>query len=84
MRSDSIKLVGGTSPRSIILIEGITETARARVHGADPSMDSVGDCYDNAMCEIFFATLECELLGRTTFRNRTDARRELFQLIEAW
>ena len=27
-----------------------------------PSMGSVGDCYDNALCESFFATLECELL----------------------
>ena len=28
-----------------------------------PSMGTVGDAYDNAMCESFFATLECELLG---------------------
>jgi len=31
-----------------------------------PSMGSVGDCYVNAMCESFFATLECELIDRTT------------------
>ena len=24
-------------------------------------MEFVGDCYDNAMCESFFVTLECEL-----------------------
>ncbi len=57
---------------------------RCREAGVRPSMGSVGDCYDNAMCESFFATLECELLERTTFRNRTDARRELFQFIEGW
>ena len=30
--------------------------------GVRPSMGSLGDCFDNAMCESFFATLECELL----------------------
>ena len=30
-------------------------------------MGSVGDCYDNAMAESFFATLECELLARQPF-----------------
>ena len=33
------------------------------------SMGSVGDCYDNALCESFFATLECELLERSSFRT---------------
>ena len=33
-----------------------------------PSMGSVGDCYDNALCESFFASLECELLDRRSFR----------------
>jgi len=35
---------------------------RCREAGVRPSMGSVADCYDNAMCESFFATLECELL----------------------
>ena len=34
---------------------------RCREAGVRPSMGSVGDAYDNAMCESFFATLECEL-----------------------
>ncbi|MCP4898527.1 MAG: IS3 family transposase, partial [bacterium] len=38
------------------------------------SMGSVGDCYDNALCESFFASLECELIDRTTFHNRREAR----------
>ena len=33
---------------------------RCREVGVRPSMGSVGDCFDNAMCESFFATLECE------------------------
>lgn len=47
-------------------------------------MGSVGDCYDNAMAESFFASLECELLDRSTFRNRAEARTELFRWIEGW
>jgi len=35
-----------------------------------PSMASVGDCFDNAMCESFFAALECELLDRRHFKTQ--------------
>ena len=49
-----------------------------------PSMGSVGDCYDNALCESFFATLEVELLDRTTLKNHSQARLALFEFIEAW
>jgi len=52
--------------------------------GVKPSMGSVGDCYDNAMCESFFATLECELLDRTRFRSHGEARRAIFEFIEGW
>jgi putative transposase len=41
---------------------------RCQEAGVRPSMGSVGDCYDNALCESFFATLECELLDRHRFR----------------
>ena len=47
-------------------------------------MGTVGDCYDNAMCESFFATLECELLDRRTFRSRAEARLAVFEFIEGW
>ena len=47
-------------------------------------MGSVGDCFDNALCESFFATLECELLDRITFQTKHDARREVFSFIEGW
>jgi len=49
-----------------------------------PSMGSVGDCFDNAMCESFFATLECELLDRTSFKTQTEARMAVFDFIEGW
>ncbi len=57
---------------------------RCKQAGVRPSMGSVGDCYDNAMCESFFATLECELLERTRFRNQAEARMAIFEFIEAW
>jgi len=42
---------------------------RCEQAGVRPSMGSVGDCFDNAMCESFFATLECELLNRQSFKT---------------
>lgn len=57
---------------------------RCKEAGIRPSMGSVGDCYDNAMCESFFATLETELQDRTVFRTRSEARRALFEFIEGW
>ncbi len=52
---------------------------RCREAGVRPSMGSVGDCYDNAMCESFFATLECELLDRTKFADRASAELAVFE-----
>ena len=47
-------------------------------------MGSVGDAYDNAMCESFFATLECELLNRRSFHTHSEARMAIFRWIEGW
>jgi putative transposase len=49
-----------------------------------PSMGSVGDCYDNALAESFFATLECELLERHSFRTPAEARLAVFDFIEGF
>jgi putative transposase len=57
---------------------------RCRKANVRPSMGSVGDCYDNAMCESFFATLECEVLDRHRFHSHVEARLELFSFIEGW
>ncbi len=57
---------------------------RCREAGIRPSTGSVADCYDNAMCESFFATLECELIDRTAFPNHQIATREVFSFIEGW
>ena len=47
-------------------------------------MGSVGDAYDNAMAESFFATLECELLDRRTFKTQAEARIAVFEFIEGF
>ena len=47
-------------------------------------MGSVGDAYDNALCESFFATLECELLDRRRFPSQAEARMAIFEYIEGW
>ena len=57
---------------------------RCREAGIALSMGSVGDAYDNALAESFFASLETELLDRTSFRTRADARLAVFDYIEAF
>jgi putative transposase len=58
--------------------------ARCATLGVRPSRGTVGDCYDNARCESFFATLECELLDRRPFAGPAEARAAIFRYIEGW
>jgi putative transposase len=57
---------------------------KLRKAGIAQSMGSVGDCYDNAVCESFHATLEKELLRQRPLRTRQEARTAVFDWIEAW
>ena len=57
---------------------------RCHEAGVRPSMGRIGDCFDNAMCESFFATLECELLDRSRFASPAVARLALFDFIEGF
>jgi putative transposase len=57
---------------------------RCKKMGVRPSMGTVGDAYDNAMAESFFATLECELIDRRSWQTKTEARLALFTYIEGW
>ena len=57
---------------------------RCKQAGVRPSTGSVGDCFDNALCEIFFATLECELLDRRRFHTQAEAQMVVFEFIEGW
>ena len=51
---------------------------RCKKMGVRASMGTVGDAYDNAMAESFFASLECELIDRQSWQTKTDARLALF------
>ena len=57
---------------------------RCEESGIKPSTGSVGDCFDNAMAESFFATLECECLDRQRFKTQRDARMAVFDYIEGF
>ena len=62
---------------------------RCKDEGVRPSMGSVGDCYNNAItitrCVLgSFATLECELIERTSFATRSEARLGIFDFVEGW
>lgn len=57
---------------------------RCEALGVRPSRGTVGDCYDNALCESFFATLECELIDRHRFASQAEARMAIFRFIEGW
>ncbi|MET8008311.1 IS3 family transposase, partial [Nonomuraea glycinis] len=51
---------------------------RCEQAGVRPSTGRTGTCFDNAITESFFASLECELIDRRTFRTRSEAKRALF------
>lgn len=53
-------------------------------HGAVQSMSRKGDCWDNAVAESFFSTLEHELLADHNFHSRHEAQRAIFEFIEVW
>ena len=55
---------------------------RCKEAGVRPSRGSLGDAYDNAMCESFFATPECELLDRRRCTFQAEARMACFRFIE--
>ena len=52
--------------------------------GIQQSMGRVGSCFDNAMAESLFATVECELLQRTPFKSREQAQGEIFKFLEGF
>lgn len=58
--------------------------SRCREMGVRPAMGTVGDTYDNAMAESFFASLECELIARRKWTSKSEARTAVFTWIESW
>jgi putative transposase len=57
---------------------------RLRESGIAASMGSIGDCYDNAMAESFFATLETELIDRSDWATPREAKAAVFEYIEVF
>jgi transposase InsO family protein len=53
-------------------------------HKLKASMSRRGDCWDNAVAESFFATLEAELLAHHDWPTRAVARQAIFEFIESW
>ena len=51
-------------------------------HNIIPSMSRRGNCYDNAVAESFFKTLKKELVRKTIFHTRAEARDKIFEYIE--
>jgi transposase InsO family protein len=58
--------------------------AELAAYGMIASMSRKGDCYDNAVAESFFSTLEFELLMKSDWHTRGEARRAIFRYIETW
>jgi putative transposase len=52
--------------------------------GIDVSMGSIGDCYDNAVCEAFHSTLKRELVHRRPWPTRAELTTAVFEYIEAF
>ena len=53
-------------------------------HGMGCSMSRVGNCWDNAVAESFFATLKRELADDADWATREEARTAVFEYIEVW
>ena len=53
-------------------------------HKIIPSMSRRANCYDNGVVESFFATLEWELIDRSDWTTRDQARVAIFDYIECW
>ena len=71
------------SDRGVQYASGAYQAVLQR-HGAICSMSRVGNCWDNAVVESFFATLKTELVHHSRWPTRAAARRALTPWIDAW
>ena len=53
-----------------------------KAHNLVCSMSRRGNCYDNAVAESFFQLLKRERIKRKTYRDRDEARQDIFNYIE--
>ena len=57
---------------------------KIQLAGIIASMSRKGNCWDNAHCESFFHSLKTELVYRTNFKTREEAKQAIFEWIETW
>ncbi len=57
-------------------------TKRVQASNLLPSMGSVGDCFDNAVIESFWARMQVELLNRKSWKTRVGLATAIFEYIE--
>ncbi|MFG2091888.1 IS3 family transposase, partial [Spirillospora sp. NPDC048824] len=57
---------------------------RLRDAGLLGSMGTVGDCYDNAMIESFWGSMQLELLDTRKWQTRAELAAAVFEWIECW
>lgn len=77
--------IPASARRSVYRIDRCTSLAFGlccQAAGVRPSLGSVGDAFDNAVAESFFATLECEPLDRRRFATQAEARLAVFEFLE--
>ena len=55
-----------------------------RAHGIKCSMSRKGDCWDNAVAESFFGTMELELVDESDWKTREEATAAVFEYVEAF
>lgn len=92
-----IEALGSALGREVIDVGGLTAHSdrgvqfaagvyrdRLHVEGITASMSRKGNCYDNAYVESFFHTLKTELVYRTEFATRDEAKKAIFEFIEVW
>lgn len=58
--------------------------AELRKHGIRTSMSGKGNCYDNSVVETFFKTLKSELVWRTVFQTRAEAKQAIGRYIDGF
>ena len=68
----------------LYLATALAFSQRCAEAGIQQSMGRLGSCFDNAMAESLFATVECELLQRTPFESRQQAQGEIFKFLEGF
>jgi len=84
--STSLTSVVEVLPRSIESTQYASRVYRGELaaNRMRASMSRTGNCYDNAVAESFFSTLEFELVMRTDWHTRAEARAAVFEYIETW